>query len=88
MITTTEKFRTISPEALAALGAPKMVYVREVDAKALQAEGVDFENMAVPAGGKLFAVHAANGQRMALVNDREAAFFAARQHDLEPVSVH
>jgi hypothetical protein len=88
MITTTEKFRTISPEALAALGAPKMVYVREVDAKALQAEGVDFENMPVPAGGKLFAVHAANGQRMALVNDREAAFFAARQHDLEPVSVH
>jgi hypothetical protein len=35
-----------------------------------------------------YAIHAADGTRMALVRDRDVAFAAVRQHDLEPVSVH
>lgn len=36
-----------------------------------------------------FAVHAADGTEMAFVaKDREVAFAAVRQYDMEPVSVH
>lgn len=36
-----------------------------------------------------FAVHAADGTEMAFVEkDREVAFAAVRQYDIEPVSVH
>ena len=36
----------------------------------------------------LFSVHASDGQRLAIVEGREAAFAAARAHDLRPRSVH
>jgi hypothetical protein len=35
-----------------------------------------------------YAIHAADGTQMATMNDRETAFAAVRQNDLEPVSVH
>ena len=36
-----------------------------------------------------FAVHAADGTEMAFVDkEREVAFAAVRQYDMEPVSVH
>jgi len=36
----------------------------------------------------LFAVHNANGDRIAIVEGRDAAFAAARAHSLEPSSLH
>lgn len=36
----------------------------------------------------LYAVHSADGERLALVKDREMAFVLARQNDMEPVAVH
>ncbi len=40
-------------------------------------------------GHEGFAVCAADGTEIAFIeNDREVAFAAVRQHDLEPVSVH
>lgn len=36
----------------------------------------------------IFAVHSAEGERLALVRGRGLAFFLARQNDLAPVSVH
>lgn len=62
----------------------RIVYVRSVDVKDLpdevkeQAEGLD----------QLYAVHDANGERLALVKDRSLAFVLARQNDLAPVTVH
>jgi hypothetical protein len=74
--------KSISAEALAGLGGPNLVYVREIDpAELSQVEGL-------PAGLKLFAIHSADGTRVGVVGDRDAAFAAARQHDMEPVSVH
>ena len=35
-----------------------------------------------------FMVSSANGVRLAIVEGREAAFAAARLHDLKPLSVH
>ncbi len=36
----------------------------------------------------LYAVHSADGERLALVRDRALAFVLARQNDMEPVTVH
>jgi hypothetical protein len=36
----------------------------------------------------LYAVHGADGERLAVMMDRESAFAAALAHALEPVSVH
>ncbi|WP_324751859.1 DUF1150 family protein [Roseovarius sp. Pro17] len=36
----------------------------------------------------LYAVHSEEGERLALVSNRKMAFVLARQHDLEPVTVH
>lgn len=36
----------------------------------------------------LFSVHAANGDRLAIVEGRDAAFAAARAYDFKPRSVH
>ena len=82
----TQDLRHLSPETFAEIGMPNIVYVREVLAGDLQSElGAEIN---VPADTKLFAVHAANGQRMAVLDDRAAAFAGARQYELEPVSVH
>jgi hypothetical protein len=37
---------------------------------------------------EIYAVHDADGQRLALVKDRTLAFVLARQNDFAPVSVH
>lgn len=36
----------------------------------------------------IYSVHRPNGDRLALVADRNLAFALARQHDMAPVSVH
>ncbi|MBW0156584.1 DUF1150 domain-containing protein [Sedimentimonas flavescens] len=62
----------------------RIVYVRPVDVSELP------EEVQAQAGGlrKLYAVHDANGERLALVKDRAQAFILARQNDLAPVNVH
>lgn len=37
---------------------------------------------------RIYAVHKADGEQVALVADRNLAFMLARQHDMEPVTVH
>lgn len=60
------------------------VYIRRVAVDSLpqevqqQVEGID----------SLYAVHDAEGARLALVKDRSLAFMLARQNELTPVSVH
>jgi hypothetical protein len=38
--------------------------------------------------GESWSIHAADGTQMGLAPNRDLAFAAIRQHDLEPVSVH
>ncbi|MBC7104016.1 MAG: DUF1150 domain-containing protein [Parvibaculum sp.] len=79
-------FRKLTPEMFAQAGMPNIVYVREIFAGELAGElGSELD---VPADTRLYSVHAANGQRMAVLDDRDAAFAGARQYDLEPQSVH
>ena len=62
----------------------RIVYVRPVPVSDLPAE------MQVQARGvdQIYAVHNANGERIALVRDKRLAFVLARQNDLAPVHVH
>jgi hypothetical protein len=75
----------ISVEMLAALGGPNLVYIRSVAPDELA--GTVPEDVLASAE-KLYAVHAADGTRVAVLSDREMAFVTARQHDMVPVSVH
>jgi len=65
-------------------GALNTVYVRPVKVNDLpadvrdQADGLD----------EIYAVHNMDGDRLALVRDRQLAFIVARQNDMAPVSVH
>ena len=36
----------------------------------------------------VYAVHSTEGERLALVQERNMAFVLARQNDMEPVTVH
>lgn len=80
----------LTPEAFAALGAPDVVYVRPIRAAEILAstptgriEGVELDPDQV-----LYAVHRADGERLAVLGDRDSAMAAAVAHELAPVSVH
>ena len=81
---------TMTKEDFRGLGAPDLVYVREIraadvlaDTPIPEAKGLRIDPEAV-----LYAVHGADGERLAVMMDRETAFAAAVAHELEPVSVH
>jgi len=62
----------MTPEDFANMGAPHLAYVAPMTTEQ----------------GLVFGIHAANGNLLGVVKSRELAFAAARQNDLEPVSVH
>jgi hypothetical protein len=80
----------MTDEDLKGLGAPDLVYVREVSAADILAETAmeDIKGFMIDPDQTLYAVHSADGQRLAVMMDRETAFAAAVAHELAPVSVH
>lgn len=62
----------------------RIVYVRPVDVAELPDEIREEAGEA----SQIFAVHASDGERLALVKGREMAFALARQNDYAPVTVH
>ena len=62
----------------------KIVYVRPVRAKDLPFD------LREQVGGlkKVYSVHNADGEQLAIVKDERLAFALARQHDFAPVRVH
>jgi hypothetical protein len=67
-----QEIRQITQQDLASLGIQQIAYIKPVEED----------------GERGYAIHAADGTRMAVVESRELAFAAVRQHDLEPFSVH
>lgn len=73
-----------SPIDFDTLNGTPIVYVRPVEVADLpdevqrEAQGID----------RLYAVHDAAGERLALVRDRNLAFALARQNNMAPVNVH
>ncbi|WP_435231906.1 DUF1150 family protein [Pseudopelagicola sp. nBUS_20] len=62
----------------------RIVYVRKVNVFDLP------EDMQEQAEGakSLYAVHSADGERLAVVKERDLAFLLARQNNFDPVTVH
>lgn len=80
----------LTPQDFARLGAPVLVYVREVKASAVigstRVEGPD--GIAINPDQTLYALHGADGSPLAVLIDRDTALAAAVQQDWTPVSVH
>ena len=81
---------TLTIEDFAALGAPDLVYVRPVKAKEVlaSAQVETARGFSLDPDQTLYAVHRADGARLAVLTDRESAIAAALAHELAPVSVH
>ena len=81
---------SLTTEAFAALGAPDLVYVRPVTGEDILASTPPEARRGVELapGQILYAVHGADGARLAVLADRASAYAAARANELAPVSVH
>lgn len=81
----------MTPREFAELGGRKLVYVRTVLVRDVLDDLVDEDGDVVleaPEDATLYSIHSADGERIALVGDRDLAFAAARQQEMNPVSVH
>lgn len=77
----------MSPKAFADVGLDRLVYIRELktdDPEFLDEASGPSERTPV----RLYAIHAADGTRVAVLDSREQAFMGAREYDMEPLSVH
>jgi hypothetical protein len=81
---------SLSSEAFAALGAPDLVYVRPIRAAEILADTPveQIRGFSLDPDQVLYAVHRADGARLAVMTDRDSAVAAALAHELAPVSVH
>jgi hypothetical protein len=80
----------LTNEAFADLGAPILVYIRPIRAADAMADlpFATAEQAGLDPDQTLYALHGANGARLALMTDRDAAYAAALAHELAPVSLH
>jgi hypothetical protein len=80
----------LTTEAFAALGGPNLVYVRPVTGAEILASvpNAQIEDFELTPEQTLYAVHRADGERLAVLSDRDSAVAAALAHELAPVSVH
>lgn len=73
------------------MNTKKLCYVRPVFAYEVR-EDIERESDISPDAFSddsiLYALHDGEGARIALMSDRDVAFAAARQHEMQPVSVH
>lgn len=78
----------IEEASVSAADSENLVYVRRI-AQEEAREIVPAEAFAmISEPDDLFGVHTSDGKRLAIVEGRDAAFAAARAHDLRPRSVH
>ena len=71
-MTAIEKWKQIPAQEFVALGVQNLAYIKPMTVNDHAA----------------FAIHAADGTLMAVVENRDLADAAVRQHELEPLSVH
>jgi hypothetical protein len=80
----------LTQEAFANLGAPDLVYVRPIKASEILADTPveQIRGFSLDPDQTLYAVHRADGARLAVMTDKDSAVAAALAHELAPVSVH
>ena len=84
------KDAAMSRKEFAEFGGKRLVYVRPVMAVDVADELADDDGdlaFDLPEDAVLYSVHAANGDRIALVGDRALAFAAARQHGVADIDI-
>ncbi len=69
---TIERSRIMSDQDLALLGMQHIAYLKPVATD----------------GGTAYSIHAADGTRIALMDDRDLALAAILQHDMQPVALN
>lgn len=69
---------------MAETDAERIVYVRPVQVDELPSEAQEHMDGLT----QIYAVHSPDGERLALVRERDMAFALARQNDFMPVTVH
>jgi hypothetical protein len=82
----TEKKFAIATEELALLGNGALGYIREIEPDS--AAKLLGPQINVPGDIRLYCLYGADGTPMSISASFEAAFAAARQHELTPVTVH
>lgn len=87
---TPDTHQQLNLDDFTALGGPNLVYVRPIKAAEILAStpGGKIEGIELDPDQTLYAVHRANGERLAVLTDQATAFAAAVAHELAPVSVH
>ena len=80
----------LSIEAFAALGAPSLVYVRPVTGAQILADTPveHIRGFHIEPDQILYALHGADGARLAVMSDKAAVEAATRAHELAVVSIH
>jgi hypothetical protein len=80
----------LSQDAFVHLGAPNLVYVRPIRAAEVIASTPveQMQGLHLDPNQILYAVHRADGERLAVLMDKSSAVAAALAHELAPVSVH
>ena len=80
----------MTKEEFAGLGAPDLVYVRPIKAAEIMAStpAAQIQGFQLDPDQILYAVHRADGERLAVLTDKDSAVAAALAHELAPVSVH
>jgi hypothetical protein len=80
----------LSTEAFASLGAPLLVYVRQVMGAEILADTPleSIRGFHIEPDQVLYALHGADGARLAVMTDRATAVAAAQAHELAIVSLH
>ncbi|MEL6662389.1 MAG: DUF1150 family protein [Pseudomonadota bacterium] len=79
---------TLETHTLNGVDDTQLVYVRPISEDELHAILPANALEELGTTDDLFAVHNASGERLAIVEGREAAFAAARAHSLTPTSLH
>jgi hypothetical protein len=82
----TEKRFKIATEDLAMLGNGALGYIREIEPD--NAAKLLGPQINVPGDIRLYCLYGADGTPMSISASFEAAFAAAREHELTPVTVH
>jgi len=83
-------FPELSAEQFAVLGGPSLVYVRPIKGAEILADTPldEIRGFHIAPDQTLYALHRADGARIAVLGDRDSAVAAALAHELAPVSVH
>lgn len=79
--------KTISDQEIRFEGA-RLAYIKAIGVDEARALGAVPSDIKLPEGVKLYAIHAADGTPIAIMDTWAAAYGAAVQNDLIPLSVH